>query len=121
MTIDEFIEKGLRTSTPFPKPLRSSIRQKGFLFLVLHLRETAEPNGLALVVTHATVEFQCRGAGLLTKTLRQVRYKYPTLELVCEGVKEPRHQAKLIRLGFEPRLNQTDFVLPPTKDFHASS
>ena len=118
MTIDEFIEKGLRSPRPFPKPLRSSIRQKGFLFLVLHLREVA--GALRLVVTHVTVDFDSRSAGLLTKTLRQVRYKYPELEIALEGVKEPRHQARLIKLGFEPSLNQTDFTLPVTKDMNAT-
>ena len=107
MTLDEFMAQGTSRGR--------NIRRDGFLFLFLRLRE-----GPLLEIAVVTVQRDVRGRGLFTKTLRHIKYRYPDVSIRVEGVKEPRFQQYLLRLGFEQQASQHFFLdsqkdLPPSR------
>jgi hypothetical protein len=106
MTLDEFMAQGTHRGR--------NIRREGFLFLFLRLRE-----GPVLEIAVVTVQRDERGRGLFTKTLRHIKYKYPDVSIRVEGVKEPRFQQHLLKLGFE-QSTSFDFFLAAQKDLTPS-
>jgi hypothetical protein len=111
MTLDEFMDNGLRRLRDSRAPSRKHVTHPGFLFLYLRLRD-----GPVLDVANVTVHQDDRGRGLFTKTLRHLKYKYPEVSIRVEGVIQERFQRHLVRLGFEPSTEPCNFFLPAQKD-----
>jgi len=110
MTLDEFMDSGLRLLHVSQTASRRHITQPGFLFLYLKLRE-----GPVLDITTVTVLLEHRGKGLFTKTLRNIKYKYPDVSICIETSNE-RFRQHLLKLGFETLNDPFNLILPAQKD-----
>lgn len=99
MTLDEFMDRGLKSLRDSPQVLRKHVKQPGYLFLYLRLHRGED--GPILDVANVTVMLAERGRGLFTKTLRHIKYKYPEVSIRVENVTQERFRQHLLKLGFD--------------------